>query len=94
MLGENDWTPDHELDHSIETNMIGNAIYNTVAKNFIEFEMVALAEWSGKTQNNGRRFGPDTGKIGMVYNLAEKRSNNKIAPAFVDLYNAEWIQHP
>ena len=94
LLGENDWTPDHELDHSIETNMIGNAIYNTVAKNFIEFEMVALAEWSGKTQNNGRRFGPDTGKIGMVYNLAEKRSNNKIAPAFVDLYNAEWIQHP
>ena len=84
---------------NIICNLISKWIINrnnlfSVAKNFIEFEMVALAEWSGKTQNNGRRFGPDTGKIGMVYNLAEKRSNNKIAPAFADLYNAEWIQHP
>ena len=26
LLGENDWTPTHELDHSIETNILGNAI--------------------------------------------------------------------
>ena len=94
MLGENDWTPNHELDHSIETNMIGNAVYNIDENNFTEFEMVALGEWHGKTQNNGRHLGPDTGKNGMVYNLAEDTPVNRIAPAFVDMYNAEWIKQP
>ena len=94
LLGENDWTPDHELDHSIETNMIGSAVYNIDKKNFIEFEMVALGEWRGKTQNNSRHFGPETGRIGMVYNLAEDTPANRIAPAFVDLYNADWVKQP
>jgi len=94
LLGENDWTPTHDLDHSIETNILGNAVFNTKKDIFTNFELVVLGKWIGKTQNNGRHFGPDSGHIGIIYNLAENIHENRIAPAFVDLYNADWIAQP
>ena len=94
LLGENDWTPTQELNHRIETNILGSAMYNIKEEKFTDFELVALGKWVGKTQNNGRRFGPDSGHIGILYNLAEKIHENRIAPAFVDLYNADWITQP
>ena len=94
LLGENDWTPDYELDHSIETNIIGSAVYKIVEEEFKDFELVILGRWNGKTQNNGRKFGPNSGHIGILYNIVNDNHNNKIAPAFVDLYNADWITQP
>ncbi len=93
-LGENIWTPTHDLDHSISTNILGNAIYNIEKKYFTKFEMVIIGNWEGKTENNGRKFGPESGVIGILYNLAENTPSNKIAPTFIDLYNAEWVKHP
>ena len=93
-LGENIWTPKHELDHSISTNILGNAIYDIEKKNFIKFELVVIGNWSGKTENNGRKFGPESGVLGIQYSLAEKIPSDKIAPTFIDLYNANWVKHP
>ena len=56
--------------------------------------MVIIGNWKGKTENNGRKFGPKSGMIGIQYNLAENTSSNKIAPAFIDMYNANWVKHP
>ena len=53
-----------------------------------------MFRWNGKTQNNGRKLGPNDGHIGIVYNIADDSYTNKIAPAFVDLYNADWITQP
>ncbi len=94
LLGENIWTPKHELDNSIETTLLGNAVYDLVKKTFTEFEMVALGQWRGKTQNNGRHFGPDTGRIGIFYSIAENSHVDRIAPTFIDLYNADWVIQP
>ncbi len=94
LLGENDWTPTHELDHSISTSIIGNATYNKYENSFSKFDIVALGKWKGRTQNNGRNGGPDSGHIGIYYHLVDNISTNKIAPPFVDLYNADWIMHP
>ena len=93
-LGENIWTPKHELDHSISTNILGKAIYDIEKKNFIKFELVVIGNWSGKTENNGRKFGPESGVLGIQYSLAEKIPSDKIAPTFIDLYNADWVKHP
>ena len=30
-------------------------------KKFIKFELVVIGNWSGKTENNGRKFGPESG---------------------------------
>ena len=93
-LGENIWTPTHELDHSISTNILGKAIFDTNKNLFIQFELVIIGNWEGKTENNGRKLGPETGIIGIKYNLVENKSSNRIAPAFIDMYNADWVKHP
>ncbi len=93
-LGENIWTPPHDLDHSISTNILGKAIYDTNKNSFTQFDLVVIGNWKGKTENNGRKFGPELGTIGMQYNLAEDIPSNKIAPTFIDMYNADWVKHP
>ena len=94
LLGENDWTPTHSLNHSMETNLLGEATYNLTLEKFIEFEMVAIGHRFGKTQNNGRNHGPDSNYIGFLFRRSQDRTSDRIAPAFVDLYNADWIVHP
>ena len=94
LLGENDWTPPHDLDHKIKTNLLGKASYDIKKESFLKFEILAIGHWFGKTENNGRKFGPDSGRIGILYNIADKSQSSRIAPAFVDLYNAEWIKKP
>ena len=94
LLGENIWTPNHELNHGIETTIIGNATYDLIEKKFTNFELLALGQWNGKTENNGRKFGPETGRIGILYNLASALHTDRIAPAFIDLYNTSWVKKP
>ena len=94
LLGENIWTPPHDLDHEIKSKILGNATYDLQEKKFIHFELVALCKWRGKTQNNGRNLGPDSGHIGILYNIADNSSTNRIAPTFIDQYNASWVEKP
>jgi len=94
LLGENDWTPTHLLDHSIRTKLLGKVTYNFQTETVTEFEMVAIGERSGKTQNNGRMYGSDSNHIGFYYKMAHENASGKIAPPFIDLYNADWIIHP
>ena len=61
---------------------------------FKDFELVIIGRWNGKTQNNGRKLGPNDGHIGIIYNIADDSYTNKIAPAFVDLYNADGLPPP
>ena len=94
LLGKNDWTPTYPLDHSMKTEMLGKATFDLSLNRFMEFEMVAIGKRYGKTQNNSRNNSPDSSYIGFLFTLAENRASEKIAPAFVDIYNADWIVKP
>ena len=94
LLGENDWTPNYDLDHGINTNLIGYASYDMKLKKFTKFEIVSIGKRKGKTQNNGRNNSPDSGYIGFYFTLANNTLSERIAPAFVDVYNADWIIQP
>ena len=94
LLGKNDWTPTYPLDHSMKTEMLGKATFDLSLNRFMEFEMVAIGKRYGKTQNNSRNNSPDSSYIGFLFTLAEGRTSEKIAPAFVDIYNADWIVKP
>ena len=94
LLGENDWTPNYELNNGMETNLLGQATYNLGLEKFTEFEMVAIGKRNGKTKYNGRQNSPDTGYVGFLFTLAENKPSDRIAPAFVDVYNADWIIQP
>ena len=78
----------------MKTEMLGKATFDLSLNRFMEFEMVAIGKRYGKTQNNSRRNSPDTSYIGYLFTLAEGRASDKIAPAFVDIYNADWIIKP
>ena len=94
LFGDNDWTPNYELDHGISTNLLGYATYNSSLKEFSTFEIVSIGYRKGRTQNNGRQNSPDSGYIGFYFTLAKDIPSERIAPAFVDIYNADWIMQP
>ena len=71
-----------------------NAVQNIDLMNLAGFCRNCLSKWYVEAaENNGRKFGPKSGVLGIQYNLA-KSPSNKIAPTFIDIYNAEWVQHP
>ena len=94
LLGENDWTPKYLLNHSMKTELLGEANYDLELDRFTEFVMVAIGKRFGKTQNNSRSNSPDSSYIGFLFTLSAGRAVDRIAPAFVDVYNADWIIKP
>ena len=94
LLGQNDWTPSYSLNHGMKTQLMGNAIFDLKINKFTEFEMVAIGKRYGKTELNSREFSPDTSYLGFYFSLAGEKDADKIAPAFVDIYNVEWIEKP
>lgn len=94
LMGENDWKPYYLLDHGMSTRLKGYAEVDLEKKKFNEFEMVALGFRYGVTENNARFSSPDSSFVGFLFTLDDKSDGNRIPPAFVDVYNADWILHP
>ena len=93
-MGENDWAPDYLLDHGMNTEILGSASYNLEQKKFTKFELVAIGKRYGKTEFNGRKNSPDSSYIGFFFSINQNRISERIAPAFIDIYNADWIVNP
>ena len=91
LMGDNIWTPPKDYPRRMTTTLLGTATYDLARSAFTEFDMVAWGTWRGFTQNNGRRRGPESGPIGFVFTLAAPEPGERVAPAFIDLYNAIWI---
>ncbi len=94
LLGKNDWTPKNPLDHGMTSKMLGTATYDLDSGSFTKFEVVAIAERFGRTENNSRRNAPDSSHVGFLFTLSGSGPSERIAPAFVDIYDADWIVSP
>ncbi|MBH30428.1 MAG: hypothetical protein CMG71_00365 [Candidatus Marinimicrobia bacterium] len=94
LLGENDWTPNYPLDHGMTSKMLGTATYDLASGSFTEFEVVAIGERFGKTENNSRRNAPESSHVGFLFTVSGGGPSERIAPAFVDIYDADWIISP
>ncbi|MFQ5749964.1 MAG: hypothetical protein ACE5H3_10985 [Planctomycetota bacterium] len=90
LMGRNDWTPEKEWPRGIKTALLGKAVFDLRRKAFTAFELVAKGVRWGRTQVNGRRDSTP-GPIGFYFNLAPDRPSDRVAPAFIDLYNAGWV---
>jgi len=88
-----EWS-DIKLDHGMETTILGSAKYNLRTKSFNNFEMVAIGNRYGKTKHNGRTKNTGNSYIGFLYTLAGKAPADKIAPAFIEYYDADWVIRP
>ena len=91
-LGPGDWKPKVELAHGLETTLAGRALWLPDEGRFAEFELVALGRHWGRTTNNGRGHDASPGPIAFHLTLAD--AARRIAPTYVDVYDAPWITRP
>ncbi|MFT5287138.1 MAG: hypothetical protein ACI8TQ_003317 [Planctomycetota bacterium] len=89
-MGDNIWKPNGEWPRSIETQVLGRATYSTSEERFKSFELLALGERTGRTQLNGRR--DEFGTIGFSFVLAGDSPSDRVAPGFIHVYDAPWIE--
>ena len=92
LLGENLWKPRRDLAHDIRCRLLGRALWDPEAQRFLEFELVALARREGRTQFNGRAGSLGPSLLAFHFELAAEAA--RIAPTFVALYEAPWIEQP
>lgn len=94
LLPESIWIPQHEHPHGLRTDLLGRAVFDLESQSFVEFELFARAEWSGRTQFNGRKSDDAHGLIGFMFTLAPRRNSSRVPPGFVDSYNESWMTEP
>lgn len=94
LMGDSDWTPPREYPRTMRVTLLGSAQYDLSRSAFTEFELVAVGEWRGCTANNDRCGGSESGTIGVAFTLAPDIPSERVPPAFIDLYDAEWIIPP
>jgi hypothetical protein len=86
------WEPTTVHPHGIETRMHGRAVFDREQRRFTQFELVAVGRRWGFTQNNGRWRAPEPGLLAFHLGLAPEAP--RVAPTFVDVYDADWIERP
>jgi hypothetical protein len=91
LLGDNDWRPNREYPRSVETSFRGSWTADAEGRGVSDFELVALGRRTGRAPVNGRREGEE-GPIGFLLTIAAP--GDRIPPAFVDVYDADWIVVP
>lgn len=92
--GESYWRPKREWPRSLATGMRGHAIWDRTARRFVAFELVALGTRRGRTAFNGRarEEAASMHRIGFALRLAP--AEFRVAPTFVNVYDADWVTHP
>ena len=92
--GDNYWKPSREWPRSMSTRVFGLATFDRDAKQFSQFELVAIGEGRGRTAFNGRRNAePDaTRRVGFLLQLAPR--HYRVAPTFINMYGAKWVTPP
>ena len=94
LMGENSWKWPGEHPRSVRVSFEGRARYDLATGAFTGFELLALGTRRGSSGLNGRKGDTDEGPIGFWLQLAGRAPADRVAPAFVDVYDAAWIVRP
>ena len=93
-MGQNDWTPRKPWPRGIRFELRGTATWDLRTQTFEAFELVGHGQWWGRGPFNGRRGEDPRGDLGIVLQRAPDGPADRVAPAFVDVYDADWIRQP
>jgi hypothetical protein len=94
LMGESSWKWPDEHPRSVRVSLDGRARFDLAAAAFTSFELLALGTRRGTSGLNGRTGPDDEGPIGFWLQLAGDAPGDRVAPAFVDCYDADWIIAP
>jgi len=92
LMGESEWTPRREYPRSVTVELAGHAVWNERLAAFTEFELVGVGTRRGRTRVNGRA--KDEGPAPIGFHFALSTAGAQIPPAFVLVYDADWITPP
>lgn len=92
--GDNYWKPRREWPHSIRTLIHGEARYDLARGQFTSFDVVALGSRRGRTVMNGRGRDQDGDQRPIGFALSLAPAGHRVAPTFINVYNADWVQQP
>ena len=92
-MGRNIWTPRGKWPRTIDAELLGFATFDNSREQFVAFEMVALLDWHGPSWLNGRHNSGD-GRVGTLFTLNDGTPQERVAPTFIDLYEASWLTRP
>jgi hypothetical protein len=90
LLGDNDWKPEQAWPRSMTAELHGTARFDLKERRFETLELIGAGRWTGKTRFNGRGDATE-GRLGFVFELAPDTPAGRVAPAFVDVYDAPWM---
>jgi hypothetical protein len=76
---------------SLNTELIGKAVFDRDDKKFRSFEIVAIGARTGRTRFNDRRSQMAATPIGFVFELAEPDAA-PVVPGIIWSYDADWIR--
>lgn len=91
---ENYWKTNREWPRRLSTRLFGKATFDRDSGRFTAFELVATGNRQGRTTFNGRhRETKDSSHaIGFLLRLAAP--SYRIAPTFINVYDAPWVKMP
>ena len=92
LLGDNSWKPFREFPHRIETRLVGEARLDLAHARFVEFDLVAVGRYAGRTAHNARRGDDPEGLVAFHLGLADPE--RRVAPTFLSLYGVDWVDTP
>jgi hypothetical protein len=93
-MSGSDWKPEPDHPRGIATQVLGRATYDTTASQFTQFELIALGYRWGFSENNGRRHQAEPSPVGYYFTLLPPDAVVTVPPAFIDVYNADWLKRP
>ena len=94
LMGDTHWKPPGEYPRGMGACLLGYATFDLQKGKFTQFRLIALGTRWGSTQNNARRNDAGPAPIGFLFTLGATRNVDRVAPAFIDVYNADWVVHP
>ncbi len=95
-LGENLWKQFPNRPRGVEARLAGGAVFDRTTERFVSFQLVALGEsWGGSGLNGRRGAEPDARQpLAWRFTRAGDLPADRVPPAFIDIYGAEWVQPP
>ena len=95
-LGETDWKHFPSRTRGVNAKLHGVATWDSAKKGFVDFEAVVSGSVWGGSGLNGRRgiTASSPAKVAWFIEMAGDRPADRLPPAFVDVYEADWILPP
>ncbi len=95
-LGETDWRHFPSRTRGVDATLRGEATWNIEQRRFSAFRAAAHGQAWGGSGLNGRRgvTKEQPAAIGWYFELVDDDPRDRLAPAFIDVYNADWVIQP